>query len=203
MSGFMCGIGNWFAGLAGYTLTACKPDKPDYTGKVCMDGLCMDKTEVTESAYAAVMGKSPSSNGPQMPATMVTYQNAKDFCEQKSSRLPTREEWYMFAGSHAIPIRDGELKNGKGEKEANFNSSGPMNVGSFPPNSNGMYDMAGNVWEWVSGGNFYDLEGGSWRCFYTDFLPPLCRSDIDTMTRPNENLSDVGFRCVVAPQASK
>lgn len=180
------------------SLTRATPATP--SGTVCMDGLCMDKTEVTESAYAAVKGSSPSSKGPNMPVTLVTYNDAKDFCEKKGKRLPTGAEWEKFAGSNEYATHDGKLVNDKNEKEANFDSRGPMNVGSFLPNSHGMYDMTGNVWEWVSDGNvFRDLRGGSWFNLSTDLLRVGFR--IDSLDPDNSN-GYVGFRCV-APEDSK
>lgn len=143
---------------------------------VYMDGLRMDKTEVTQSAFQVVKGyshgfqnASDASKGPQMPEIIVGYKEAEDYCKKVGKRLPTAEEWKKFAGPNQFATHDGKLVNDKGVKEANVNycpeyynedpscvlPSHTMKVASFPPNSHGMYDMTGNVSEWVADGDAF------------------------------------------------
>jgi formylglycine-generating enzyme required for sulfatase activity len=65
-------------------------------------------------------------------------------------RLPTEAEWEYAArggcGGHRYPWCDTDTID---HSRANYGSNGTSPVGSFAPNGYGLYDMAGNVWEWV------------------------------------------------------
>lgn len=174
---------------------------------ICMNGLCMDKTEVTESAYAQEKGKSPSSNGLNMPVTMVSVHDARDYCERMGKRLPMLDEWMQFAciGSNRMVTID---------NQANIDSSGIMEVGSLEPNCHGMFDMIGNVWEWVadSGVNDdafpYSLQAGfAWLTSPSEVNAPyssLDREPPDSNYNPDVIFPsrlgpDIGFRCIWSP----
>src|SRR3989442_11411025 len=108
--------------------------------------------------------------------------------DRQAYRLPTDREWSMAVGlaneTGATPqARDGKIKNefpwGKqwpppntaGNYGARQRGGATMPVGSFQPNSLGLYDLCGNVWEWcsdaykggtsVTGGDWGVLRGGS------------------------------------------
>jgi serine/threonine protein kinase len=140
-------------------------------------------------------------------------------------RLPTDLEWSMAVGltneSGATPeIRDGKIKNefpwGKQwpppNGAGNYNlASGrhrgaTMPVGSFKPNSLGLYDLGGNVWEWCldtyKGGNSATsrdwgvLRGGSWATSNRLEMQSSYRNVVDR----NDRDVIYGFRCVLAMQ---
>ena len=140
-------------------------------------------------------------------------------------RLPTDLEWSMAVGlineSGATPeMRDGKIKNefpwGKQwpppNGAGNYNlASGrrrgaTMPVGSFKPNSLGLYDLGGNVWEWCldtyKGGNSATsrdwgvLRGGSWATSNRLEMQSSYRNVVDR----NDRDVIYGFRCVLAAQ---
>ena len=98
------------------------------------------------------------------PVVAVTHEQAQAFCEAHSSRLPTEAEWEYGARGGELgniyPWQGLEARDFSGQYLANFNPGGrsyaadgfafTAPVGSFPPNSWGLYDMSGNVAEWVA-----------------------------------------------------
>jgi len=140
-------------------------------------------------------------------------------------RLPTDLEWSMAVGlvneSGATPeIRDGKIKNEFpwGKQWPPPNSVGnygvatgrrrgaTMPVGSFKPNSLGLYDLGGNVWEWCldtyKGGasatsrDWGVLRGGSWATSNRLEMQSSYRNVVDR----NDRDVIYGFRCVLPAQ---
>ena len=132
--------------------------------KVCISGFAMAKNEVRQKFYQTVMGYNPSRNiGGDLPVDSVSWEGARDYCKKMGLRLPTEAEWEHAArGGTPGEFYWGQNRTGK---EANFcDSSCELNdrdarltdgfkytapVGSFSPNPFGLYDMSGNVSEWV------------------------------------------------------
>ena len=124
----------------------------------------MGKYEVQQKNFQAVMGTNPSQNvGANLPVDSLTWDEASDYCKKVGMRLPTEAEWeYAARAGTTTPFYWGATLSGK---EANFcDSTCALNireprvtdgfkhtapVGSFPPNPFGLYDMAGNVSEWI------------------------------------------------------
>ena len=119
---------------------------------------------VTQAQYEAVMGTNPSRyKSATRPVEMVSWKDAVDFCAKLSAksgrqvRLPTEAEWEYAcrAGTTGPWYTDETLSMKRANirelwKEAESEealSTSP--VGSYPPNPWGLYDMLGNVGQWV------------------------------------------------------
>lgn len=121
-------------------------------------GFYMMQTPVTQRLYLAVMGKNPScfQGNLEHPVEYVNWKNAKIFSEKVSELmrevwcLPTEAQWewaarggeeWIYAGSND-PEKVGWYRN---------NSGGTTHpVKQKQPNGFGLYDMSGNVYEWVA-----------------------------------------------------
>jgi formylglycine-generating enzyme required for sulfatase activity len=158
------------------------------------------KYQVTQAQYQAVMGTNPSQfkNKPKNPVENVSFNEAQAFCQKlsqitgKTYRLPTEAEWeYACRAGTTTNYYFGDDYRQLGDYAWYFdNSQGTTNpVGQKKPNTWGLYDMHGNVWEWCQE---VVIRGGSW-CFY----PNNCRSTIryTSLCRIFHDY-DIGFRIV-------
>ncbi|OGG94931.1 MAG: hypothetical protein A2508_01870 [Candidatus Lambdaproteobacteria bacterium RIFOXYD12_FULL_49_8] len=162
--------------------------------EVCLDSFLLAKFEITQKIWEQVMGSQPSkfAKGPDFPVESVTLTDVRAFLSKlksqgKNYRLPTEAEW-EFSCRSGKQMDYGTSSGAANHDQANFEYTGGRDrwgetapVGSFPPNLLGLYDMSGNVWEWVEDGydaNYYAsspknnplnqqsganvLRGGSW-----------------------------------------
>jgi sulfatase modifying factor 1 len=157
------------------------------------------------------------------PVVHVAYADAAAYAAWAGARLPTEAEWECAArggldGAHFT--WGDEPENGRAlanywhgdfpwRAQPGYGTTTP--VGSFPPNAFGLYDMAGNVWEWTAdwyGGSEQAsldpsqpqfrvprkvLKGGSFLC-----ADSYCRRYRPAARRPqmiDTGMSHVGFRC--------
>jgi formylglycine-generating enzyme required for sulfatase activity len=196
--------------------------------KVMVTDFQMSKYEVTQAQWQAVMGKNPSNfKGDNLPVEQVSYNDVQDFINKlnaqmgKTYRLPTEAEWeYAARAGTTTPFYTGNCIN---SEQTNYEGTGDNNcgvkigvfkettvaVGSYPANPWGLYDMAGNVWEWTC--SAYDknyggsekqcysnndannrpvIRGGSWN-FGAKDLRSATRSGIYT---PDDRYIYIGFR---------
>lgn len=175
--------------------------------------------------------------GSERPVEQVSWYDAVEFCDRLSRysdrryRLPSEAEWeYACRAGTTTPFHFGETIS---SDLANYDSSHTYAsespgkhrqqttpAGSFPPNAFGLYDMHGNLWEWVAdryyeryrgtpnsgsaglederenSASSFGLRGGSW------YYPPrFCRSAIRGKLNPNDRSLDVGFRVALAAEA--
>ena len=126
-------------------------EKPEH--EVCLSDFYMDKYEVSQARWEKLMGFNPSKFiGPDLPVEQVNYENVKKFINKSgdSCRLPTEAEWeYAARGGAETRYFWGNMVNEQYTWYEENSNAKTHSVGSKSPNQYGLYDMMGNVWEWV------------------------------------------------------
>ena len=126
--------------------------------EVCIDDFYLDKYEVTQSRWEKVMGFNPSKFiGVSRPVEQVTFYDVQEFVENSKNkcRIPTEAEWEYAARGHTnTRYFWGNMMNGDYAWFEDNSNGQTYPVGQKKPNQFGVYDMMGNVWEWVA--DWYD-----------------------------------------------
>ncbi len=128
----------------------CKDDEKPVHQVVIEKGFWMGQTEVTIAAYKKFNPRfvpHEAASGGDLPVCGVSWTDAKNYCEATAGRLPTESEWeYAARGGSSQPFYGviSEIAWYAGNS-----GDGPHAVGKKQPNAFGLYDMLGNVSEWV------------------------------------------------------
>lgn len=141
------------------------PDpKPVHT--VTLSDFKIGKYEVTYEEFDAFarrtdqpLPKADSLGRGTRAVVYVSWDDAKAFCEFHGWRLPTEQEWEYAARSGGQKIRfagTNDIDSLNSYARTDHNSSHySLPVGTKKPNEAGLYDMSGNVLEWI--GNYYQF----------------------------------------------
>ncbi len=229
--------GQFLMGSSENELERRDSESPQHT--VTVQPFFMGKFPVTQAQWAAVavlekvnvyFQLDPSKfKGANRPVERVSWYDAIEFCARlsnktgKNYRLPSEAEWeYACRAGTTTPFYFGEtitsdLANYNGDYTYRLGIKGQYrrqttDVGIFPPNPFGLYDMHGNVWEWcqdewhenykgaptdsspsINGNKNHVLRGGAW-----DYNPDFCRSAFRVKDASGYWYDSTGFRVVVA-----
>lgn len=186
----------------------------------------IDKYEVTNGRYKRFIdatGRTPPAHWidgkipegrEKHPVVFVSWFDANNFCRWEGKRLPTEAEWEKAArGTDGRTFPWGNEFDAKKGNMPQLGVGDTMPVGSFPEGKSpyGVYDMAGNVFEWTAswfkphpgnthpdenyGEKYKVLKGGSWYdCTYYKCgisAPTYNRIFFNPLTMNN----NFGFRC--------
>ncbi len=215
----------------GSTAEQCKavgldkcPSEEQPPHSVQLDGYWIQRTEVTNEQYKPCVESGvcvkpdnlywdkPSSG--RLPVTDVSWNQASTYATWVGGRLPTEAEWeYACRGADGYIYPWGD--NPPSPERANFGYRlpGATEAGSYPPGANGLYDMAGNEWEFTADlfsaeyyasspnrnptgsvtGIYHTFRGGSWFA-YDGWVRCAHRHTGLLSDKPAGNL---GFRVVI------
>ena len=134
-------------------------------------GFWLGKYEITQGQWKAVMGTEPWAGRDRVisdsshPAVIISWDEVQEFIGRLNAaageelyRLPTEAEWeYACRAGTQTPWSFGDDRSELEDHAWYFdNTDGAKAVGTKSPNPWGLYDMHGNVWEWVQ--DWYDEE---------------------------------------------
>jgi formylglycine-generating enzyme required for sulfatase activity len=220
-------------------------EKPQH--EVTVPAFFMGKYSITQVQWRAVaafptverdLKPDPSRfKGDNYPVERISWDDAVEFCARlsnktgKNYRLPSEAEWeyacragtktpFYFGETITSDLANYDARNTFADEPKGEYREKTTDLGIFPPNSFGLFDMHGNLWEWCAD-SWHDsyqeapedgipliddkiendnkterlLRGGSW-----DNTPGNCRSAIRFSVPGDFDLNNFGFRvvCVVA-----
>ena len=183
----------------------------------------MGRYEVTQGQWVAKMGGNPSyfagqSDSASRPVEQVSWNTIQGYLSATGMRLPSEAEWeYACRAGTTTAFNNGSSDDASvGTIAWYLSNSGNQThvVGGKAANALGLYDMSGNVYEWVSdwydgtyysvspstnplgpvSGSYRVLRGGSW-----NGLTNYVRSSYRSVNTPAITGGGIGFRVARAP----
>ena len=195
--------------------------QPFYMGKYPVTQAQWERVAYLPKVKIDLRSKPSHFQGVNLPVENVSWHDAQEFCARLSKatgklyRLPSEAEWeYACRANTTTPYYFGDTITTDLVNHRNKYGQ-TTEVGKFPPNAFGLYDMHGNVWEWCEDGwheNYINapiwpnssiawmsndnnrvLRGGQW---YLN--PSYCRSASRSYNSGDRRNKDNGFRLVVS-----
>ena len=188
---------------------------------VFLDRFMIDRFEVSNKLFEDIIPdhktrRSKLSKCDNCPVTNVSWFEALDYCYLIGKTLPTEAQWEKAGGNNDgcdFPWGNTFDSNGNQARGGLDLRDKTLPVGSFPPNKMGVYDMGGNVWEWVSdwmspgyqmsgilinpkgppSGIMKVRRGGA----YSDSIKAMATGYRDWSHPSSRYFSDIGLRCVI------
>lgn len=171
-------------------------------------------TEANPKVKAPRHWNDPKFNQPNQPVVGVSWKEAQGFCHWQKKRLPTEAEWEKASrGTRGIDYPWGNEPPNSSRLNFNDEKGKPVPVGSYEAGKSdfGVYDLSGNVAEWVQDWHFPEyylyspkenpqgpqkgqykvIRGGNWRNNADDV-----RLTYRNATVPSMRNNKIGFRCV-------
>jgi formylglycine-generating enzyme required for sulfatase activity len=204
--------------VASYSKTSHADESPAHQVTISKP-FYMGKFEVTQEQWSAVMGDTPSHlHGVGHPVESVTWEDAQVFIQKLNEkeggnkyRLPTEAEWEYAARAGTKTLYFWGNNPAVLDQYAWFGENserGTHSVGEKKPNPWGLYDIYGNVFEWVEDWYYYGYKagavidptgpdegslrvfrGGSWSS-----TAGICRSAYRYCNAPASRYFNLGFR---------
>lgn len=196
-------------------------EKPAHSVKV--KDFYLDETEVTNAQFKKFLDETKYKpkgslshfrdrrfNNDDMPVVDVEYDDAVAYATWAGKRLPTEREWECAAKdsqNYEYPTGS-DMNESQARYGLNISEGSPKPVKSYRPNKFGIYDLAGNVSEWVQGvisqypgnktpnrnyGNARIPRGGSWMSPKED-----CKTYRRAILDISKSTGNIGFRCAIS-----
>ena len=143
--------------------------------EVCLKSFWIGRHEVTQGEWQKAVSHNPSVylGDERLPVDSVNQMDIAAFIFRlgeanpgRRFRLPTEAEWeYACRAAGQQEMFGGQAPPGGANtaEYADRHGEGTLPVGSFPPNDYGLFDMAGNVWEWTASRYAYPWDGSEQR----------------------------------------
>lgn len=206
--------------MMGSPVTETDRREDEVQHEVTVYSFWMGKYEVTQKQFSLVMGVNPSSfKGENLPVEKVKLESATGFCKKFSglhdvkARLPYEAEWeYACRAGTATKYYWGDSVDGAYCWYPMNSDERTHPVGVKKPNTWGLYDMSGNIYEWCMDGyepdyykdgstfnpadylEIHSLRGGSWN-FGSAYMRSAARGKLP----PSMTNYNTGFRIVLEP----
>jgi formylglycine-generating enzyme required for sulfatase activity len=212
--------GTFTMGCTASNQYACDANENPTHSVTLTQAFYLGRYEVTQGQWVARMGSNPSffqgySDSANRPVEQVSWNNVQGYLSGTGMRLPSEAEWeYACRAGTTTAFNSGSSDDATVGTIAWYSSNSDIQthaVGGKTANALGLYDMSGNVWEWVNdwyggyssgaqtnplgpvSGSNRVLRGGSWYQLTSDV-----RSSYRFCT-PASSVRDIGFRVARAP----
>ena len=195
--------------------------------KITIKRFWLGTMEVTQAQWQAIMGNKPLKfKDDDLPVDTVNWNDVQEFIEHlnaltgKRFRLPSEAEWEYACREGGKKVRYCNGKDIADPSEMNFNGTRKYKkpysvvgeyrrkitpVASFSPNSLGLYDMSGNVWEWTCSEYKNPYDGSEEKCSFSasryslrggssSNAPSWVRASNRNLYYPDVRINFTGFR---------